>query len=106
MKISYQQFSLPGKRPGPGGQWLALLLGAVVLVSALVLGFILFAMIFALLVFAWIGLSVRRWWQSDGAARPQAGSQSSTAALEGEFSVLDTERADDISADPDRQGKN
>lgn len=93
MKVRYQQFSLPGGSPGPVGKIVAVLAAAVVIASALVLGFLFFIVIFGLLIFAWIAFGLRGWLRSgatpDSAPGPGVARKGRAETLEGEFKVLD-----------------
>ncbi len=77
---------------GPAGsqvvKLVAMVLGLVMVISAVVLGFLVLGVLLALLLVGWIGFSVRRWLQPSrsgarGPARVRPGD-----ALEGEYTVL------------------
>lgn len=102
MKISYQHSSLPGqgsgKGPGPVGRLLAVVAAAVVIASALILGFVFFMVIFGLLLFAWIAFVVRGWFLTRGGSAAdrsiRMGGGAKPDTLEGEFEVIDRKEKD------------
>ena len=93
MKIRLQQYSLPGRGSGPLARFAAVLVAAIVIASALVLGFVFFVVILGLMLFAWLALLASVWFRSGGERQPsgqqKAGNARSAATLEGEFKVVE-----------------
>lgn len=93
MKYRDQQFTLPGRSTGPLGRVAAVVAAAVVIASALVLGFVVFLVVIGVMLFAWAGLMVRSWIRAAGAGSSgherDSGTNKGSETLEGEFQVLD-----------------
>ena len=85
-------FGLSG---GPLAQAVSVLVFAVLLVGAVVMGAVLLAVIVGVAVLAWIALSVRLWWlrrKLGRGAAPQGGTEPAPPAgrlIEAEYTVLD-----------------
>lgn len=91
MTHEHRQFLLSGRKMGPGQQLLAVVAGAVVIVSALVLGFLILAALLGVFLVAWIIFAIRRWWQFGGAVSSDGDRPGGSDTLEGEFEVVDKE---------------
>lgn len=77
-----------GHTASPVAKLVALVLGMIMVISAVVLGFLVLGVLLALLLVGWIGFSLRRWLQptarDDGGRRQMRPGE----PLEGEYTVI------------------
>ncbi len=96
----------PRQFPGFGGQLLAAILGLVVVVSFITLGFVVFLVLLVVGSVFWMIFLVRSWWFSRGKP-PVAEREARSSAgdtLEGEFKVVN-KAASDSAAGSQQDGK-